>query len=532
VDRDCLLLQACLAGVCVDVAMAGDAAAGETPASGLPCTYNHDCAAPLVCQNGVCEVECIQDRDCAAGYVCIQNRCWLSGTGPGIDAAAPPVDAPVVGGDATVPLGGGCRTTGDCVPPLQCKGGACEPQCTVSIDCPGGDVCIANVCVPTVPPGSGEGGVPTFDGAVPDGAPSGYGAPCRTNSDCQNTLLCAGGVCIYQCSNNFDCDTAHGYCCAPWHACVSGLACFSGTGDASVALCAGASCPIVATGQTKPEAIVVDTGYVYWNDYDPSGAVRACALGASCGASAIDIATAQDTPNALVLTTTDVWWVSYAQRALWSASKPGIDGGLGARLNDTNPGPQADGVVAYGSGFVTSQNSAIEYFDIAGHYTNRYGSTPLPSSLVIAPDADSIYWIEQRPPSTDVAFQSIVQNSYAQLYFEPGIAVLAVDDDWIYWGTTGAGAHIAGGPRNGPYGDGGSGFTVLASATEPKGIAVDTQYVYWTDFSDGTVNRVPKRGGAVLTLASNLSLPWGVAVGQAGVYWTNSGDGTVMWLAK
>jgi hypothetical protein len=518
VDRDCLQNQMCQSGVCVDVDMPIDASLIDGSPAGTSCTYNHDCSPPLVCQNGVCEVECTVDRDCAVGYACVQSRC--------VPVGPTTVDASGGGGDGGVPLGGGCHGTSDCSPPLVCKNGACEPQCTVSIDCPGGDVCVGQVCVPSVPPGSGEGGVPAFDGSIPDGAPNGYGGPCRTNDDCQNTLICVSGACIYQCNNNFDCDTAHGFCCAPWHACVSGLACFSG-GDASVALCQGASCPLVATGQTRPTAITYDTHYVYWTDDAPNGAVRACPVGNNCGASSIDVAAGQDTPTALALSPGKVAWVTYATGRFWLAGQPGIDGGLAPQTPNASGSTHPNSVIASGALYASASDGQVHVYNTIGGdvATIAYSA---PTSLTLNADGDTLYWVSN---GAQIVTDSLSTGSLVPLYSDTNIVAVVSDDNTIYWATTGPNAHIASAPRV-MLPDGGSSVTVLAPATGPMQIAQDPQYVYWTDFSDGAVRRVAKTGGAVLTLASGLSLPWGIAVSGTAVYWTNSGDGTVMSLAK
>jgi sugar lactone lactonase YvrE len=64
---------------------------------------------------------------------------------------------------------------------------------------------------------------------------------------------------------------------------------------------------------------------------------------------------------------------------------------------------------------------------------------------------------------------------------------------------------------------------VSASGQYAYGMAVDTANVYWTNFGDGTVMKVPLGGGAATTLVSGQDSPVGVAVDATSVYWANYG---------
>ncbi len=74
---------------------------------------------------------------------------------------------------------------------------------------------------------------------------------------------------------------------------------------------------------------------------------------------------------------------------------------------------------------------------------------------------------------------------------------------------------------------------VIASGESPNGIAVDGASVYWTNYFDGTVLKVPLGGGSPTTIASRGVGPVAIAVDAASVYWVDSGnenfaDGTIM----
>ena len=61
----------------------------------------------------------------------------------------------------------------------------------------------------------------------------------------------------------------------------------------------------------------------------------------------------------------------------------------------------------------------------------------------------------------------------------------------------------------------------------PQFVAVDSSYVYWTNYTGGTVVKVPIGGGPPAILASGLSYPQSIAVDSYRVYWASYSDGTV-----
>jgi hypothetical protein len=80
-------------------------------------------------------------------------------------------------------------------------------------------------------------------------------------------------------------------------------------------------------------------------------------------------------------------------------------------------------------------------------------------------------------------------------------------------------------------GNGGSVTTLASRQLHPAGVAIDGQYVYWTDNAADQVMRAPLGGGNADTLASNQGGPRQIAVDANAIYWT-SASGTVMKLAK
>ena len=64
--------------------------------------------------------------------------------------------------------------------------------------------------------------------------------------------------------------------------------------------------------------------------------------------------------------------------------------------------------------------------------------------------------------------------------------------------------------------------TTLATSSRPNDLAVDTNYVYWSDPDDGTISRVPLAGGAVTTLVSGTFGATHLVMDAANLYWIAS----------
>jgi sugar lactone lactonase YvrE len=79
---------------------------------------------------------------------------------------------------------------------------------------------------------------------------------------------------------------------------------------------------------------------------------------------------------------------------------------------------------------------------------------------------------------------------------------------------------------------GGSINPIAQNQGAPDGIAVDAQYVYWTNYDDNTVLKAPKAGGTAYTLASSQNNPSAIAVDDKNVYWANQGSGYILKVAK
>ncbi len=143
---------------------------------------------------------------------------------------------------------------------------------------------------------------------------------------------------------------------------------------------------------------------------------------------------------------------------------------------------------------------------------------PLPSEVVtanpwphgLALDADNVYWADWQDNGPGVLAtgrigKASIQGGTATILYEgPGLTGnVAVQQGTLVWTRPGEiwKMNINGGEEQ-----------LLAPAMFPGQLAVDGNWVYYTDVKAGTVNLVPLGGGAVTVLASGLNRPTDLAV--------------------
>jgi hypothetical protein len=100
------------------------------------------------------------------------------------------------------------------------------------------------------------------------------------------------------------------------------------------------------------------------------------------------------------------------------------------------------------------------------------------------------------------------------------IPSMVMDSEYIYF------VHILGGfVRKVPL-VGGDVITLAEGLDYPNSIAIDGEYVYWSELgfhsAGGSIKKMPKQGGAITTLIDGLGEVGGIALDNEYVYWTES----------
>src|SRR5262249_55631950 len=75
--------------------------------------------------------------------------------------------------------------------------------------------------------------------------------------------------------------------------------------------------------------------------------------------------------------------------------------------------------------------------------------------------------------------------------------------------------------------EGGASQTLATGQGKPTRLAIDDQYVYWTNNLAASVMRTLKSGGTP-ELVAGASQPYGIAADTSSVFWVNQTDSTVV----
>lgn len=255
-------------------------------------------------------------------------------------------------------------------------------------------------------------------------------------------------------------------------------------------------CIVLASGLTGGRGIALDVDHVYWTDQGNGSVHRILKGGGDGGMIALD----QDQPYGISVSDGQVYWTNFS-----------ADGG-------------------------------VFRVPITGGAPTLLHEDAHPRSIVVS--GDQIYWgtfdqddgrLMRMPVARDEAATVLVSLS-------GGIADLVVDGDQVFFTAhtlSGGGSFIEPPPSDPPEGSvfatppGGGPFDpfdilqLASDLAEPWGIAKQGDTLVWVDGMGDTssharsVLSMASAGGPIQTLADGQTAPWGVAVDEQYVYWTD-----------
>lgn len=156
----------------------------------------------------------------------------------------------------------------------------------------------------------------------------------------------------------------------------------------------------------------------------------------------------------------------------------------------------------------------------------------------IVADAQNVYWVDYAQGKVEQA--SMAGGPIIDLATGRSHPIaLALSGGYVYWIDFGTNQASSGSVNRVPVGgDAGASTTLAMNQDQPQDIATDGVNVYWTSRSNsGSVSKVAVTGGSTTVLAQIQGGPWAIVADQpdpdAGtsqtyVYWTNFNDNTVV----
>ena len=209
-------------------------------------------------------------------------------------------------------------------------------------------------------------------------------------------------------------------------------------------------------GQNDPRAVAVDSKFIYWTNNTPPSIGRANLDGTNSNPSFITTGVSQPTGIA-VTQNSGIYWVN------------------------------TTGTDTIGHANIDGSNPLANFITPAG--TNTFG---------LAADQSFVYWLDSFSDPGGKIGRAPLGGGTPEPSFIGGIGTnegMAVDPSFVYWTNSLTGIDRA------PIGGGNPQFNFIANAsTNPaaqRGVAVNPQYIFWSDADNARIGRANINGSAV-----------------------------------